>query len=107
MNLMVRTLFVSPVDQANKAAEERPNQGEDDEVSEEYEHPPWLLGGSSLAPGRILLGRRWQQTGQKFSESQRAEAQRGGIEREMQSANKEGNNMKLRYQLYEIQSCPI
>ena len=55
-------LFVSPVDQANKAAEEGPDQGEDDEVSEEYEHPPWrllpgslevtpwLLGGYSLAP---------------------------------------------------------
>ena len=100
-------LFLSPVDQANKAAEEDPDQGEDDEVSEEYEHPPWRLlpgslevtpwlpGGYSLAPWRILLIRLWQQTGQNFSESRRAEAQSEGREGEMQSANKEANNVKL------------
>ena len=50
---MVKTLFFSPVDQANKAAEECPDQGEDNKVCKEYEHPPWrLLGGSSLAPWR-------------------------------------------------------
>ena len=45
------------------------------------EVPPWLLGG-------ILLGRLWQQTGQKFlrePEGRGAE----GTEGEMQSANKE------------------
>ena len=64
---------MSPVDQAKEAAEERTNQGEDDEFSEEfeYEHPPWtwrglfvslevlpvslegtpwILGGNSLSP---------------------------------------------------------
>ena len=86
---MVKTLFFSPVDQANKAAEECPDQGEDNKVCKEYEHPPWrLLGGSSLAPWRILLGRLWQQTGQKFlgePEGRGAE----GTEGEMQSANKE------------------
>ena len=50
------------------------------------EGTPWLLGGNSLSPWRILLGSYslspWrillvqlrQQTGQKFSESRRAEA---------------------------------
>ena len=109
-------LFVSPVDQANKAAEEGPDQGEDDEVSEEYEHPPWRLlpgslevtpwlpGGYSLAPWRILLIRLWQQTGQNFSESRRAEEQSEGREGEMQSANKEANNVKLliRFNLVKV-----
>ena len=66
------------------------------------EVPPSLPGGSSLAPWRILPGRLWQQTGQKFlrePEGRGAE----GTEGEMQSANKEGNNMKV-YQLCEIQN---
>ena len=77
-------LFLLPVDQAKKAAEECPHQGVDDEVSEEYEHPPWIPGGYSLDPWRILphslevlLVQLCQQTGLKFSQSRRAEAQRG------------------------------
>ena len=60
---------MSPVDQAKEAAEECPNQGEDDEFGEEfeYEHPP-------LSPWRLLLVQLRQQTGQKFSESRRAVA---------------------------------
>ena len=40
---------MSPVDQAKEAAEECPNQGEDDEFGEEfeYEHPP-------LSPWKLL-----------------------------------------------------
>ena len=53
-------LFVSPVDQANKAAEEGPDQGEDDEVSEEYEHPPWrLLPGSLEDPPYPAVAADW------------------------------------------------
>ena len=100
---MVNNLFLSTVDQASKAAEECPDQGEDDEVRKEYEtHPPWLLGGSSLAPWRILLGRLWQQTGQKFLREPEGRGAEEGREGEMQSANKEGNNMKV-CQLCEIQ----
>lgn len=101
---MVMTLSVSPVDQANKAAEEGSNQGEDDEVSEEYEHPPWLLGGSSEAPWRILP---WPSLAADWPKVLREPEGRGaeGREREMQSANKEGNNVKLRHKLYEIRSC--
>ena len=94
---------MSPVDQANKAAEECPHHGEDNEVSKEYEHPPPCLpGGYSLALWRMLLVQLWQgTTGQKSS--LRAGGQRGES-KEMQSANIKGigsSNMKL----YKIQFC--
>ena len=112
-------LFVSPVDQANKAAEEGPDQGEDDEVSEEYEHPPWLLGGYSLDPWRLLLGSLevtpWLLGGSSLSgcgsrlakTSPRAGGQRSRVKEgrgEMQSANKEANNVKLliRFNLVKV-----
>ena len=98
--------FVSPVDQANKAAEECPHHGEDNEVSKEYEHPPPCLPvGYSLALWRMLLVQLWQgTTGQKSS--LRAGGQRGES-KEMQSANIKGigsSNMKL-YKYYKIQFC--
>ena len=98
--------MLSPVDQTNKAAEERPDQGEDNEVGQEYEHP-WgislgqlsnllcmYVGGSKelkssgMCTSSSFLGWLSQQTGRrKFLlgsgslESSRAED--GG---EMQSA---------------------
>ena len=40
--------LLSPVDQTNKAAEERPDQGEHNEVGQEYEHP-WGISLGQLS----------------------------------------------------------
>ena len=93
-------LFVSPVDQANKAAEQCTDQGEDNQVCEEYQHPPWLLGGCSLEdPPYPAVAADWPKL-LREPEGRGAE----GTEGEMQSANKEANNVKLliRFNLVKV-----